>query len=380
MRKFFYILFILALVACESEEALPPQLPQRTVIAYLCGDNNLSSEIDVKISAMQRGMAQVDERNSLIVYADYNNAMPKLLKVTASEIKTLEEYTECNSASASNFGRILQKVMSDFPAQSYGLICFSHASGWLPPKALNNPTGFAGEETRSVRTIFEDESAEMELEDFAAAIPLTPAGDKFDFILFETCYMAGVETACALKNKTRYMLASSAEMLSNGFVEIYPSQLGGLFEPDAKLEDFAKAYFDYWNNRVGAARSATISLLDLSGMDSLAAVVRSMPVNTGSIAISSIQHFNRNAYHLFFDLSDYVSAIATPEQKTAYEEVLSQIVRYQAATPQFMQGQAYSFTIRRHSGLTVYIRQDGFPALNSAYGKLQWSRAVGIEE
>ncbi|KAA6300648.1 MAG: hypothetical protein EZS26_003209 [Candidatus Ordinivivax streblomastigis] len=53
---------------------------------YLCGDNNLSSEIDIKIKALQQGMQLIGETtNQLIVYADYNNKMPELLQITSSE-------------------------------------------------------------------------------------------------------------------------------------------------------------------------------------------------------------------------------------------------------------------------------------------------------
>ncbi|MDR3236303.1 MAG: hypothetical protein LBT48_06205 [Prevotellaceae bacterium] len=380
MKPIVYSLIVLSLCAACSDDPdyVEPPPPVRTVIAYLCGDNNLSSEINTKIEALQQGMKNVDARNPLIVYADYNDAMPKLIKVTSSSAEVLEQYAERNLASPAHFTQVLQKIMDDFPAQSYGLICFSHASGWLPTGALNNPAGFAGITKNAApvpHSIFEDESHEMSLNDFAAAIPPTPSGGKFDFILFETCYMAGVEVAYALRSKTKYMLASSAEMLSNGFVEIYPEHLTELFEPEAQLTQFATAYFNYWNGRQGAARAATISLLDLSGMEELATAFHAVSGSSLATDIAAIQHFNRNAYHLFFDLSDYVYTAAEAAQKTAYDNALARVVCYEAATPQFMPGYAYSFSIRTHCGLTVYIRQDDFAALNSAYDEQAWSNA-----
>lgn len=52
--------------------------------------------------------------------------------------------------------------------------------------------------------------AEMELEEFAAAIP----DGQLDFIVFEACLMAGVEVAYVLRGKTDYILSSAAEIVS----------------------------------------------------------------------------------------------------------------------------------------------------------------------
>ncbi|KAA6300177.1 MAG: hypothetical protein EZS26_003684 [Candidatus Ordinivivax streblomastigis] len=383
MKFYTYICFIfLYCNACRDDNMPTPDtiLPERTLIAYLCGDNNLSSEIDMKINALQQGMQSIGETvNQLIVYADYNNKMPELLQITSTGKTILEHYVEMNSASAANFSRIMENIMHDFPSESYGLICFSHASGWLPTKALNNPSDFATADTPPLtnatsRSIFEDEKQEMSIQDFAAAIPLTPSGEKLEFILFETCYMAGVEVAYELRDKTKYILSSAAEMLSTGLVEIYPTHLSDLFTPEPRLTAFAQAYFDHWNSQSGASRSATVSLIDLSGIEDLAKTVKAIYTNQQAVNISNIQHFNRNAYHLFFDLSDYMEAVATPEQKTAYENALSKVVVYQAATPQFMPGYPYSFVIRMHCGLTTYICQPEFSALNQAYETTGWGR------
>ncbi|MCL2651630.1 MAG: clostripain-related cysteine peptidase [Candidatus Azobacteroides sp.] len=382
IQYFFRIAACLALFfSCKEEEKIPPvvpELPERTIIAYLAGDNDLSSEISPKIDALQQGMEQMGETdNHLIVYADYHDQMPELLEVTASGTKQLEQYAARNSASAANFSAVLQQVMQDFPAKSYGLICFSHASGWLPQNALNNPDGFVKNASSAFRSVLEDSGYEMPLAEFADAIPLAPNGDKLKFILLETCYMAGVEVAYELRNKTEWILASAAEMLSPGWEDIYPSQLAGLFMPEPQLKDFAQAYFDYRNNQTGASRSATVSLIGTDKMEELANEVKALcSTENNTVDVSNIQCFNRNSYHLFFDLSDYVETLANPDQISDYEKTLSEVVIYQAATSQFMSGYPYSFLIRKHCGLTTYIEQPQYPDLNQAWQQLGWSQAI----
>ena len=383
IQAIIYAFFLSLLISCNSDKEIPstpptPELPERTIIVYLAGDNNLSSEISEKIDALQKGMKQMGETdNHLIVYADYRDKMPELLQITNAGVQQLEQYTARNSASAANFSATLQKAMQDFPAKSYGLICFSHASGWLPAKALDNPSGFDGDSSSTLRSIFEDNGQEMSLSDFAEAVPLTPTGDKMEFILFETCYMAGAEVVYELRNKTKWILASAAEMLSPGWVDIYPDYLAGLFSPEPKLKEFAQAYFDYRSSQQGASCSATISLICPDKIEELASAVKEILSNTNAdINLSDIQYFNRNAYHLFFDLSDYMEALSNSEQLTNYEKILSEIVVYQAATPLFMNGYPYSYIIRKHCGLTTYIEQPQYPELNQAYQQLGWSQAT----
>lgn len=383
MKKIFYILFTAFLFTACTGGDLPipdPVIPQRTVIAYLCGDNNLSSEVEDKIDALQEGMKRMGETsNHLIVYSDTRNSMPKLWEVTATEAILLKEYTEMNSASADNLNRIIKEIMYDFPAESYGLICFSHASGWLPKGALNNPAGFMSAKSDSrERSIFEDGEYEMSLDKFAEAIPLTGNGDKFEFIIFETCYMAGIEVAWELKDKAKYMVASSAEILSPGMVDIYPDHLADLYTGKPDLMPFSRAYFNHWNGKQGASRSATISVINLSNLPALAGIIKDIYQNGTEADIKDIQHFNRNAGALFFDLSDHIRSIADKEQYTTFQKALDQVVEYQNSTPLFMPGYPYWFSIENHCGLTTYIMQDAYPELNGQYLQSSWAQATGL--
>lgn len=402
--RYLWLIFAILLTCCRRDPGTEtdPVVAPRTLIAYLCGDNNLSAEVDIKIMALRQGMERIGPTDAnLIVYADYRDREPELLRITHHGRTTLKQLPETNSASAQNFRRTLEEIVAHYPARSYGLICFSHATGWLPQGALTDPAGFHGarsggvgapegcEDTETMpmsgdgrggspatRTIFEDDGVQMPLADFAAALPL-PEGRKFDFILFETCYMAGVEVAYELRDKAEYVVASAAEILSDGFVEVYPQGVAMLMQPDPDLRGFARSYFEAWNAKDGAYRSATISVIKTQYLNELAAAVGEVCANGAEVDAASVQHFNRHAHHLFFDLSDAVGAMAAGEQKERFDAALGRVVEYAAATPSFMLGQSYSFTIRKHCGLTVYIPQPGFPALNRLYGDLGWCKAVG---
>src|SRR5690606_30603257 len=133
-------------------------------------------------------------------------------KIGENKIREVKTYPEQNSATAETFQTVLNDVEALTPADSYGLILFSHATGWLPTGALLRPEAALlqmGLVPIRTYTIAMDGTTELGLKEFANAIP-----DRFfNFIAFEACFMAGVEVLYELKDKTDYILSSSAEIL-----------------------------------------------------------------------------------------------------------------------------------------------------------------------
>lgn len=365
--------------SCKDTPTGEPAETQRTVIVYLAGDNNLSGEVDSKISALAEGFKNVDaERNRLAVFADYRTDMPKLIEITRDGPIDIETYPSLDSADPENLKSVIAGIVQRYPADSYGLICFSHASGWLPQGALSDPTGYGTDSSAesSPATILQDGSDEMTLADFAGAIRLSE-GQKYDFIALEACYMAGIEVAYELKDVADGLIASSAEILSPGFESCYEEYLYMLYRTDPDIAGFAKAYFDHWNSMQGAMRSATISAIDLSQIGQLAEETGRI-IDEGTYLISDpsgIQHFNRNHHHLFFDLTEYLEAVLG-ENKDQYMEryrnILARTILYSNATDSFMPGYPYSFNIDTSCGLTTYIMQPELPKLNRDYERTSY--------
>ena len=392
MKKRYYIpilLFWAALASsCIQEEwAGPdPDLPTRTILVWLGGDNNLSDETAQKVEALRQGWTWTG--NKCLVYRDSPEGAQLLrlrggCQVTPTPyVEVVREYGPENSASAAIFARVVREVAAEYPADSYGLIFFSHASGWLPAGTLEQP----GKGTRSIGVDAGGAAREeMEIADFAAAIP----DGMFDFVVFETCLTAGVETAYALRNKTDYMLASAAEVVSPGFTPVYPSALRLLcntaVDVRKSLEAFGQAYMNYVTTHyTGARRSATLSLTNTQEISLLAVRMQAaLPVQSiGVPDLSPLQHFDRPGSYgdtpaspRFFDLDQWAETIAEPGAYRAFKAQLERTVVWKAATGTFLEGQN-GFSIRRHSGLTTYVEQDAFPFLNEAYRQTAWYRAT----
>lgn len=373
----------------EEYEGPDPDLPVRTILVWLGGDNNLSDETGRKIEALRQGWTYTG--NKCLIYQDSRDGA-RLLRLRGGcrttptpYVEIVREYGAENSASPATFARVLREVADEYPADSYGLIFFSHASGWLPAGTLQNPQ----KQRKHSRSIGVDDGgtgrAEMEIAEFAAAIP----DGMFDFIVFETCLTAGVEVAYELRGKSDYMLASAAEIVSPGFTPVYPSALRLLcntaVETRTALEAFGHAWMNYVaTNYTGARRSATLSLIDIDETSPLAARTQAALRTRSAEApdLSRLQHFDRPgsygdspALPRFFDLNEWVEEVADPDEYEAFRLQLERTVVWKAATETFMAGQN-GFTVRCHSGLTSYIEQDAFPDLNQAYRRLSWSGAV----
>lgn len=387
---------------CERKELCYPE-PSRPLVVYLALDNDLAGEQSARLNALRAGWRSDMD---VWVYADTpSGASLSHLEGTASgvELRTVETYGEENSASGSTLERVLRSVWQRSPSEGYGLLFFSHATGWLPEGALARPHAEAasvasGAGGGATRTLGRDGSAEMSLEAFAAAIP---EGMPLDYILFEACLVAGAEVALELCGRTDLLLVSSAELLVPGFRPLYGECLELLTSrrlgTEELLTTFGQRYMRYVRQEcAGIYRSATLSVIRTSSLPALASAVhRATGGRAGEMAseelLSQLQHFDRPGQYgdrpaaaRFFDLEDYVERLhaasgADMASLAAFRAALEDAVVWSDATEQFMGGAGApygGFDIARHGGLTTYVPRAEFPSLNEAYRQTAWYRAI----
>lgn len=355
------------LVSCWEEEADNiPVKASRTLLFYMAGDNTLGDETQDKIDALAEAWDAVQTGNRLLIYQDRGGAyVPRLLEIKTGAdakgtVEVLEEYADENSASTKVFARALNDMVRICPGDDYGLIVFSHGSGWLPSGTYLQPYSVAV-----------DGINEFELTEFARVIP----NGQFRFIIFESCLMAGVEVAYELKNKTQYILASCGEILSPGFTPLYGKMLQCLYKATPELTEFAQAYYEYCNRLAGEARSATVSVVSTAGLAPLKPLLARAESNVEYfdwLEREKVQHFDRREKdHLYYDLEGYIRLIGTEADLNELAGILDGVVKYKAATESFMQGNATGYSIKEHCGLTVYIPVERFGYLNKQRKSLQ---------
>lgn len=177
MKAKYIVIFLLSLlsfVACDKEEVVIPTTAPRTVLIYFAGDNSLSGYVSQNLRAIKKGIERDGLNNgNLLIYTDKQNEAPQLfqLKVEADTIRqiVLETYdSNQNSASTETLTQIIDKVQKEYPADSYGLVLWSHGTGWLPSDIYSYLRSFGQDGKNNF----------MEINDLASAL------SKYHLILF----------------------------------------------------------------------------------------------------------------------------------------------------------------------------------------------------
>ena len=369
----------LTLFSCkkaETEEIVVVKRP-KTVLLYMVANNNLSYDAENSISRLQNGYIPSDEGN-LLVYKHCAGMDPVLLHIKKGEDGTVVADTAYRfpprvSATKSALTQALNVTQALFPADSYGLILWSHGTGWIPPlasfsSAAQEQISGSGPES----TFGLDGKVELEIRDLAQAIPY-----KLSFMLMDACFMGGIETAYEVKDSVDYYIGSPAEILTESFP--YHKIMQHIFKSTPDYAAVCKEYYDYYNAKSGAERSATVALMDCSKLAEVAEVAKRVFDQYGeriaSLDLSLLQpYFRGSSSKYFYDLKDLVDAIADASLSAEFAAALERAVPYKAATPYFIE-----LPIRRFCGVSTYV--PGNPAdtkLADYYKQYKWNQATGM--
>ena len=392
--------------------------PKRNILFYIATDADAAIDGDTPVKINQIRAGWKPDQGEMLIYVDRRGQEALLLRMNKTltngvyGLDTLTVYGEENSADAAVLSRMIYTLLS-YPADSYGLIFFSHASGWLPAGALSNPRLLETNQQYverlnpnevGLRSMVIDNGGgtrhEMEYYDFAAAIP----DNKLDFIILEACLMADVMSMYELRNKAKYVLVSTAEIVSPGFTHIYKNEIMRLYDTKdsvlSVVSGFAQAYHDYViqypENNVYC--SSTLGIIKMSEMQNLATTVKEalngVKLSESTLTVSDIQRFDRfklisngKLGYRYFDLDHVIENLATSSQYAAFRAQMDNTVVWKANTKRFLLGnygngtpnyaEYDGFFIERHSGLSTYIQQSVFQeALNSVYENSSWYQAI----
>lgn len=367
MNRLFLVcgIVIVLLSSCHDKNDPPePETVNRTVIVYIVGDNSLNSAVATDINEMETGWDNSYNGN-LVVYVDQRRTAPYVLKIqhdNTSKIASPEvlNYSEQNSCSIEVMEKVIADIKAKYPAESYGLILWSHASGWLPTDPFSRAFG-------------EDAGVSMEISELAKL------SGKYDFILFDACFMAGVEPVYELRNNADYIVASVAEVLFGGYP--YQHIVKHLFKDKADLTATAEAFMSYYKSfRESDMRSATMSVINTREMEDLASIsrvlVQKYKTNIPTVNLSKIQKYDSYSTTLFFDFKDFIENIADENDPnlTLFNNQLKTTVIYSDHTPAMMD----IFNIDHSCGLSCYI-QGRTTRLDNIYKTTEWYKRVYAE-
>jgi len=366
------IFLLLCSVACSQEKREEEPIAERTVLIYMAADNNLYAYAIENIKNMLT--SELPNNCNLVVYLDTPSWLietkPQLYHIQSGELISVKQYLPHNSASAEVLQEVIGDVLHLFKAQSYGLVLWSHGTGWLPESAFEDlkSQSTAAYHTYPVKSFGKDGAHEINIVDLANAIPI-----KFDYILFDACLMSCMEVLYQLRNKADVIIASPTEILAEGFPydKITPLLFGNNYI------GIAQAYMAYYKNKSDALlQSATIAVVDTKQLIPFAATMKNL-IKNGNVVTSpdnqTIQSYDRLDSSVFYDLQDCLEHSVVDEQILNINQQLSTMVLYNGFTPFFLQ----DYPILKSCGLSVYISSSN-KELDEYYKRLDWYRDTGL--
>lgn len=364
LKLFLFGTLLLIAGGCRKDEPTPPALPETAIIVYMAADNNLEDYAKNNINQMEQAVTR--ENQTLLVYLNASGEAPRVLKIvpdSGPEIVSpaVLTYSSQNAADPQVMKQVLEDIRQAYPAASYGLILWSHATSWMPPGSRPTTLAFG-----------DDQGEQMDIRELKNALPGT-----YDYIVFDACSMASVEVVYELRTKTDYILASPTETIASGMP--YHRVIPHFFEGHPGLQKVADKYVEYYQEQDGLYRSATMSLIDTREMTALAAATKAVleqaEFSDPDYHRSEVQRldFDSPPATEGYDFLDFFVKNLPSEHFSAVRQQLEKTVLFKLHTSEFI-GQP----IEAFCGLSCYIPHPGDELINNYYRNLEWTQASGF--
>lgn len=327
------------------------------MLVYIEAHNNLYTAALNDIAEMRRSAIPADCR--LLVYRSIRGEdHPTLTEVYAGADSVLVNYPAGTSAiKPEQMVRVITDMKRVAPADEYGMVLWSHSSGWrqkMPQKATRG-YGMENGKLMSISTL-------------GAAL----RGHGLSFIFFDTCYMGSAEVAYELRDVASWMVASVCEVPTPGMP--YDKTVPRLFDKDVVrgLRDAVDITVNSYRATPSELCPSTLSLIDLTAMGQVADEVKRVISNPLPDDFQPQCYSVTTPYkYMFFDLGEYIEALGGDPA------VVSKAVVHESHTDMIWG----RIPIERCSGLSVFIPGiDGVYDYSAYdYSTLEWARYLDLK-
>lgn len=406
-RVLLIVAVLTALVSSCVENNKIDNTFKRTVLVYIAGDNNLSNVAQNNIFSMNSSIRNENDNANLLAFVDRLDNPPVLMYIHNGVRDTLVKYDELDSTDPEVLRNAIDYMVEHFVSESYGLVMWSHGTGWLPTAQLHfvapnmnyaqirdgqTPYLSAADGVRDPLSpdmvadtkafACENRAGQtppykcMEIDDMVNAIP----DGLFDFIAFDACYMGCVEVIYALRHKANYIISCCYEVVSSGF----PYHIVTRDLLNGSLMKICREFHTYYNSLSGWERMAGISLVKTDGLDSLAncfgKIMADYKESVPKLDPKSVQYFDRFTNHVFYDLEDLVDKLGVgKDYLMEFRLQLEKCVPYKVSTDYIFPTDREQIKVNKYCGMSVYIPFEKYEesGLNNDYRATEWSIVSG---
>ena len=425
---------LLGISSCDCRKVEPEVVTyDHVAILYSVGRNDLEDNLDKNIRELANGnIPSAKDKDVMLIISQRFlipsdtrgtfESSPYLIRLYKDKGKAVMDTLKAFPMH-SNGGEINllsdPAVMSEtiatacnmFKSNSYGIIFSSHGSGWIPRGYYKNPVPPSSKALMSARKDSETDkvlpegavdyvplkrdpslpktksfgeqlfieglrqmSLESDVVEMVKALPV-----HFDYIVMDACLMGTVEVAYEFRNACDLLVVSPAEILDHGFdYEPMGDRLFGRAKPD--VVGIAEDYFNYYNSKSGAERSATVTVVDCRQLEELASLCSKL-FEKYSDKIAGVDP-DRLGYYFsipdrswFYDLESlFIESGISQSDKTELEAVLDKVTPYRNSTKRILG----FIDVGIYSGFSVYLPSMGDDYLDGYYRTLAWNKATGL--
>lgn len=396
-------IIISSLFSCGIDNPDVPKNPiakegdtvSRTLIVYAMAENSLSNYLQADINEVFAAAAKVPDDCRLFAFLDNSKPdfTPHICRfynnngVSEKDTVFLFEKDFCSSDTAA-LREVLDMLLNDYPTESLDIVFSSHGSGWLRHHAKSAPWRSIGVDNGE--NSYSDKTVDViEVEELAAVLENLPV--KVDRLMFDACFMQTVETAYALRDAAKWIIASPAEIPGNGapyekLVPLFFSQEAGVKE----IIDVYKNDYDTSNNGVvlSTVRCENMTLL----ADATYPLVKKYfnkgtEMSVGAIFsyLSEGYFYSSVSYPAFYDINAVMLEVLDDSEYTEWKRVFDGAVQYLNCSERW-----YTAVLRRSftvdsavcSGMSMYLPKDdsSHECFNADFATTEWFSAAGWNE
>ena len=406
MKKLFLLLtFVSLFTACKDDDGPSGGKKENapiTVMGYFVADaSGIEDDIFRNIAAMYDGLALMKKPATLLVYWDGSGDYgqwedPVILRyttdgkgnvngqkqlpedATANEVVDLAEvvkqYPSQLSVDKSVMTQVLKDMIAVSPTERVGLVAASHGSAWTNSIFMSRSFGQDGKGTDNT----------MLVSDMADAMKAT--GKKFDFLLFDACFMGTAEVCYDLRDVAEYQIVSVMEVPAYGFP--YESSLDYLYEGTVDgYKKICQAYTDFYKQRYENGNQAwgTIALVDSKEMEGLADATRAEIVEHKDVLgndfdESDIQEYGKQGGRgIAYDLGQLMAVLNNGTMPNAFADQLNKTILYKSCL-EIANPSSYKVDAANYCGLGVYIPIRYNDNWNDFFKTISWYTVAGWNE
>lgn len=381
-----------AFASCTTEESENvDDINKQTVVVFMPwsgsqNDNGLYRFFQMNLDSIEGAIRTTRSMSGrVVVFLSTSANASRLYEITyeGDSIRhtTLQEYSGAPYTTAEGITQILNDVQSNAFALNYAMIIGCHGTGWTykddwvdypyyakpygsSSASRQNPFSakIAGEGMNAIDgsplTRFYGSVSDMGYATDVATLAqgIEGAGMKMQYILFDDCYMANVETAYELRNVTNFLIGSTSEVMAVGMpYQTMWTYLASATPNYASAVTAFNTFYKSYQYPYGA-----LSAIDCRKLDEVANRMRGINERyaLADSLVDSLQVLDGFHTPIFYDLADYVEHLCkNSDMLNDFNSALSNAIKSTANTDSIFTnlywGEAHAFRVDRYSGITV---------------------------